>query len=64
MKLTHFETPEAVRSFVTDTILWDLREELSLMTGSEAEFYSDEDCAAMEDKIADIKAWSNQQTAG
>jgi hypothetical protein len=60
MKLNHFETPEAAHAYTTATVLWDLREDLARMTGSEADSYTDEDCAALEDKIADIEAVSRQ----
>jgi len=60
MSLNHFETPEAALQYAVDTALWGLREDLARMTGSEAERYSDEDCAALEDKIADIEAVSFQ----
>lgn len=58
MQLNHFKTPEAALGFITDTVLWDMREDLSRMTGSEAASYSDEECATLEDKIADIEALS------
>jgi len=60
MKLNHFETPEATMHYAVDTALWDLFEDLARMTGSEAERYSDEECAALEDKIADIASASHQ----
>lgn len=60
MKMNHFDTPIAARQYITDSILWDLREDLARMTGSEAECYTDADCAALEGKIADIVAVSQQ----
>lgn len=60
MNLSHFESPEAALEYATAAVLWDLREDLSRMTGSEADRYTDEDCAALEDKIADLEAVSNQ----
>ena len=56
MTLNHFETPEAALTYALNTVLWDMREDLSRMTGSSAEDYSDEECAALEDMIADIAA--------
>jgi hypothetical protein len=60
MKLNHFETPEAALPYATATVVWDLREDLARMTGSETEKYSDDDCATLEDKIADLEAVSLQ----
>jgi hypothetical protein len=60
MNLNPFETPEAALQCAIDTALWDLREDLARMTGSEAETYSDDDSAALEDKIADLEAVSPQ----
>ena len=56
MTLNHFETPKAALTYALDTVLWDMREDLSRMMGSEASHYSDEECAALEDMIADIAA--------
>jgi hypothetical protein len=60
MNLNHLETPEAALQYATATVVLGLREDLARMSGSEAERYSDEDCAALEDKIADIAAVSLQ----
>ncbi|NKX40398.1 hypothetical protein HGG71_02825 [Rhodobacteraceae bacterium R_SAG2] len=64
MNLNHFESSEAVLEYATATVIWDLREDLSRMTGSEADKYTDGDCAALEDKIADLEVVSNRTGSG
>jgi len=56
MELNHFETPQAVLEYITGNILWNLREDRAAMMGSQAEHYSDEEFAEVEDMIADIEA--------
>lgn len=56
MRLTHFETPKATIEYLTDTTLWDLRQDHAAMMGSQAQFYTDEECDDVARMIADIEA--------
>lgn len=54
--LSHFESTQDVCKFALEMILGELQDDLSVMIGSEAEQYTEDEVGEIEDKIADLTA--------